>query len=57
MPFYSYSCKSCSKSFNLLKTYNDRKNATCKECGNKLELKLSTPNVKSNGGNRTTRFT
>ena len=41
VPVYEYRCPKCECKFELIREMRDRYNATCPECGERREMKLT----------------
>ncbi len=45
MPMYDYMCQSCSHRFTVRQGYHDAREATCPECGDAAQQRISMPAV------------
>lgn len=49
MPIYEYTCKNCSKEFELIQKISDPPAKKCPTCGKKIEKKLSLSSFQLKG--------
>lgn len=50
MPTYSYDCRNCNKTHDMIRKINDRANpGVCPHCGGKTQYVISAPRVALDG--------
>ena len=49
MPIYEYECKKCKAHIEVFQKINDKPPTKCRNCGGKLERKLSAPAIQFKG--------
>lgn len=49
MPIYEYECKKCKAHIEVFQKVSDKPPAKCRNCGGKLERKISAPAIQFKG--------
>lgn len=49
MPIYEYECRKCKAHIEVFQKVNDKPPTKCRNCGGKLERKLSAPAIQFKG--------